>query len=199
MKATIKILTSVLLIAMTVALVSFNLPNGWVKRGDSPEKYDAGIDKGAGQNGKNAATIKSIEKNIEGFGSLVQNFNPSKFLGKKIKLTGYLKSNDVSGSARLWMRIDQPNKYSLENMQDRFIRGNSDWTKCEIVLDVPMDTKNIAFGGLLYGTGQIWFDNLKIEIASNSEKVTGELQVGDYEYKNTLAQNTEPINLDFEK
>src|SRR5258706_1875903 len=200
MKATMKVLVSVLLIAMTVTLVSFTVPNGWVKKGDAPEKYDAGIDKGAGQNGINAATIKSIAEDIggmDGFASLGQSFNPSKYLGKKIKLSGYIKTKDVTSWSALWIRIDQPTKYSLENMKNRYMRGNSDWTKCEIVLDVPSDTKNIAFGGLLNGTGQMWFDNLKIEHASSSDKELDKLEVGEYEYKAPSIQNAEPTNLNF--
>jgi hypothetical protein len=204
MKATKAILTSVLFIMMTITLVSFTIPTGWAKRGGSPEKYDAGIDKGAGQNGKNAATIKSIVKDIDGkdmdgFASLGQSFNPNKYLGKKIKLSGYVKSKDVEGWASLWMRTDQPTKYTLANMQGKFVRGTSEWTKCEIILDVPNDTKNIAFGGLLNGTGQMWFDNLKIEVANSSDKILDQLEVGEYEYKAPPNQNPEPTNLDFSK
>jgi hypothetical protein len=183
---------------------SYTMPSNWVKRGGSPDKYDAGIDKGAGQNGINAATIKSITKDIDGksmdgFASLGQSFNPSKYLGKKIKLSGYVKSADVTGWASLWMRIDQPSKYTLANMQGKFVRGTSEWTMCEIILDVPKDTKNIAFGGLLNGSGQMWFDNLKIEVANNSEKILNKLEVGDYEYKAPTNQNPQPTNIDFSK
>src|ERR1044071_8876929 len=107
MKMTNKILRNVLLVAMSAALVSFNLPKGWNKRGDSADKYDMGIDKGAGRNGKNAGTVKSIARNFEGFGTLMQNFKPDKFLGKKIKLTGYLKCQDVEEMAGLWLRVDE--------------------------------------------------------------------------------------------
>ena len=62
----IKILTGALLIAITAALVSFTVPNGWVKNETTPGMYGAGIDKGAGQNGINAATIKSLVEDIIG-------------------------------------------------------------------------------------------------------------------------------------
>jgi hypothetical protein len=56
------------------------------------------------------------------------------------------------------------------------------------VLDVPSEASNIAFGALLVGTGQIWFDNLKFEIVDNTGTVIGEPML-----------NKAPINLDFEK
>jgi len=197
-----KILANALLLTMSIALASFTLPEGWTKRGGSPEKYDAGMDKGAGQNGINAATIKSIVqdidgKSIDGFASLGQSFNPGKYLGKKIRLSGFVKSKEVSGWASLWMRTDEPTKYTLANMQGKFVLGTSEWMLCEIILDVPMDTRNIAFGGLLNGTGQMWFDNLKIEVAGSSDKISDKLEVGEYEYKAPAVQKAEPKNLDF--
>ena len=202
MKTISKIMTALLLIGATAALVSFTVPGGWFKKGGAPEKYDAGVDKGAGQNGINAGTIKSISKDIsgdDGFASLGQNFNPGKYIGKKIKFSGYVKSLDVEGWASLWLRTDQPTKYTLANMQGRFVKATSEWTRCEIILDVPKDTKNIALGGLLNGTGQMWFGNLKIEIAGSSEKTTGNLEVGEYAFKPLTNQNDGPTNLDFSK
>jgi hypothetical protein len=51
-----------------------------------------GVDKGAGQDGKNAATIKSIEKSIKGFGTLMQNCLPGKYAGKRVRMSGFMKS-----------------------------------------------------------------------------------------------------------
>lgn len=202
MKNLMRISAGIMSIALLAILISFTVPDDWIKKGTAPEKYEAGVDKSAGRGGMNAGTIKSIATDIDGnkdFGSLAQNINPSKYLGKKIKFTGFIKCKDVAGWAGLWMRIDEQKKYSLENMKDRFVRGNSDWKKCEIILEVPTDTKNIAFGSLLYGAGQIWFDNLKIAEAGRGEKTTGELEGGNYDYQAPAIQNSEPKNLDFSK
>ena len=96
MTTTKRIMTSVLFIAMTVTLLSFDLPTGWFKAGDKPNSYDMGIDKGAGQNGTNAATIKSIDKKIDGFGTLMQNCLPDNYIGKRVRMSGFLKTKDVS-------------------------------------------------------------------------------------------------------
>jgi hypothetical protein len=75
MKRPKSILNYVLLVGTTIALLSFDLPAGWFAAGSKPKSYEMGIDKGAGQDGKNAATIKSIEKMIKGFGTLMQQKN----------------------------------------------------------------------------------------------------------------------------
>ncbi len=124
---------------------SFIIPADWFKAGNEPQSYDAGIDKGAGQDGKNAATIKSISENINGFGNLMQNCLPDKYLGKRVRMTGYMKTQDVASWAGFWMRVDQANsKISLafdnmhDGIQNRSITGSIPWTKYEIVLDVPV-------------------------------------------------------------
>lgn len=190
------ILKSVLLLGTTIALLSFDLPTGWFNAGSKPKSYEMGIDKGAGQDGKNAATIKSIDKKIEGFGTLMQQSKPDKYLGKRIKMTGFVKSENVTTWAGLWFRVDQAGSQqslSFDNMGDRPIKGTTAWTKYEIVLDVPSNASLIAYGALLDGTGQIWFDNISIEIVDDNVRTTGS-QNG----KKSATQN-EPTNLDFEK
>jgi hypothetical protein len=79
-----------------------------------------------------------------------------------------------------------------DGKKDRSIKGTTDWTKYEIVLDVPLNSSNLAYGALLVGTGQIWFDDIKFEIVDNSVATTGK-------DKEAMMPNKEPVNLDFEK
>jgi hypothetical protein len=194
-----KVLMSVLLIATTVILFSFDLPTGWFKAGSDPKSYDMGIDKGAGQDGKNAATIKSNTEETKGFGTLMQDCLPDNYLGKRVRMTGLVKTKDVSDWAGLWFRIDEKGSNTslgFDNMKDgkkdRSIKGTTDWTSYDIVLDVPLKASNLAYGALLVGTGQIWFDNIKFEVVDKSVPTTG---------RGTEEEmpNSEPVNLDFEK
>ncbi|HKR03040.1 MAG TPA: hypothetical protein VJY62_00285 [Bacteroidia bacterium] len=195
MKTAKRILTSVLIITLTAILFSFDLPAGWFKAGSKPKSYDMGVDKGAGEDGKNAATIKSIDEKIDGFGTLMQSCLPGKYLGKKIRMSGYVKSKAVDDKAGLWLRVDQANSQkplSFDNMYDRPIKGTTDWKKYEIVLDVPLNSSKIAYGALLVGTGQIWFDNLNFEVVDNTVPATKDV-------KDNYTPDKEPVNLDFEK
>ena len=184
------------LIVLTFTLLSFDFPTGWLNAGSKPKSYEMGVDKSAGQDGKNAATIKSIDKEISGFGTLMQQCKPDKYLGKRIKMTGYVKSDNVANWAGLWFRVDQEGSkepLSFDNMHDRQIKGTTAWKKYEIVLDVPNNASLIAYGALVDGTGQIWFDDIKIEIVDNSIPTTGSIKA-----KSSITQS-EPTNLDFEK
>lgn len=180
-------------------LYSFTTPLGWYKAGSSPKSYFMGIDENVGQNGSNAATIKSKDKKIKGFGTLMQNCLPDEYLGKRVRMSGYLKTENVSDWSGFWFRIDAKTSnrsLGFDNMHDgkidRSIKGTTDWTKYEIVLDVPLETSNLAYGALLVGTGQIWFDNITFEIVNESVPTTGE-------QKEYLTPLKSPANLDFEE
>jgi hypothetical protein len=191
------------LVFIQSTIFSFELPNAWFKAGNNPGNYEMGVDKGAGKDSKNAATIKSKVNNIDGFGTLMQNCSPAKYLGKRIRMSGFLKAKDVSDWAGLWLRIDTkiPVKaFAFDNMHDGkkdiSIKGTMDWKKYEIVLDVPDNASKMAYGALLSGAGQIWFDNFHFEIVPSSISTTG------IEMETNSSSNphlTEPTNLDFEK
>jgi len=199
MSTTKKMLTGILFLAMTTMLLSFDEPKGWFKAGSLPKSYDMGIDKGAAQDGQNAATIKSLEEKIDGFGTLMQNCLPDKYKGQRVRMSGMMKSKDVVEWAGFWFRIDEKGSSSslgFDNMHDgktnRSITGTTPWKKYEIVLDVPTQATGLAYGALLSGTGQIWFDHLKFEIVDKSVPTTG----GEVD---KLMPNMEPVNLDFEE
>ena len=200
MKSTLtKQIPGILILLIAFTLASFDRPTGWFTAGSAPESYDMGIDQGAGQDGKNAATIKSKVKKINGFGTLMQDCLPDNYLGKRVRMSGMVKTKDVAEWAGLWFRIDQKNSdrdLGFDNMhdgkKDRSIKGTTDWTRYEIVLDVPVNASNLAYGALLVGTGQIWFDDIKFEIVDNTVPTTGESS-------EHLMPGKEPVNLDFEK
>jgi len=182
---------AVLLTLSSVFLLSYDLPKGWFKAGSEPDKYDMGVDVGAGKDGKNAAIIKSNSKKIRGFGTLMQNCLPDKYKGKRIKMSGYLKSSNVDGWAGFWLRIDgkdRSNSLGFDNMYDRKITGTTEWKNYEIILDVPEEAVNIAYGALLGGTGTIWFDGLKFDVVESTINPTGK----------KLAVPKAPENLNFE-
>lgn len=166
----------------TILLLSFSTsnlitPESWHKAGSHPNDYDMGADVQIFKSGNKSATIASKKSNIKGFGTLMQTCNAKDYIGHKIKFSGFMKSENVDNWAGFWMRIDGEDKYkpmAFDNMKDRPIKGSTDWNFYEIILEVPKGSTTLNFGALLSGTGQIWFDDLKIEIIEDNVPVTGE-------------------------
>jgi erythromycin esterase-like protein len=101
-----------------------------------------------------------------GFGIATAKFPVKEAAGKRIRLSGYIKTEGVTnGYAGLWWRVDGASGVlSLDNMQDRGATGTTDWKRYEIELPVTADAKSIYFGALFPGNGKAWFDGLAIEV-----------------------------------
>ena len=170
------VLRGTTLVALVVLLCSFDVPKNWFAAGNEPDSYRMGTDPTVTMNGRHAATIQSIEPEIDGFGTLMQQCLPSEYAGKRVRMSGYMKSQDVVGWAGFWFRVDGQGARSLafDNMHGRAVRGTTGWKKYEIVLDVPQQATNLAYGALLDGTGKIWFSDLSFEVVDRSVATTTE-------------------------
>lgn len=194
-KLKIVLLLSVLSVLIFGFTLSEEIPLHWFKAGNKPDSYKFGSDTTSFFKGRKSAFIESASDNIEGFATLMQICNAKDYIGTTIKMTGYIKSENVSDWAGMWLRVDsrtEMKSLSFDNMQDRPVTGTSDWTKCEIVLDVPEESGTLNFGVLLSGTGRIWFDNISFEILDNKTPVKSK-------DLDALPFPGKPENLDFEE
>ena len=166
--------------------------DGWFLTGSKPNSYTIGLDKSVYKTEGSSAFLKSTDEKIEGFGTLMQTSGAEEYLGKRIKMTAFIKSDNVSDWAGMWLRVDSREtrkSLSFDKMQERPIKGSNDWTKCEIILDVPEESGTLNYGVLLSGTGKVWFDNITFEVV---DKVNTQLTK-----ENIVHQK--PTNLDFGK
>ena len=176
---------------------SLTVPEGWIKAGTAPENYEMGVDPSAKKDGKNVAVIQSVEAFQSGvgkFGTLMQMCLPGQYAGKRVKMTADIKSENVTGWAGMWFRVDAKNSrnsLAFDNMQDRPIKGTTGWKQCQIVLDVPADAGKLAYGVLLDGEGKVWFGNVSFEIVGDSVPLTG------MDMNPNIPES--PENLDFSK
>ena len=166
-------LLSLLLISLTICgavnATEFNLDfeqvkqkkaTGWTSGGN--ENYLLTMDKQVTQHGAYAALIQY--HGDKPASEYIFYTIPQKYQGKKITLSGFIKTENVNeGYAGLWMNI-QP-RIAFADMEDKGISGTTDWTKYELTLDLKAaKAKSINIGGELRGTGKVWFDNLQLSI-----------------------------------
>lgn len=141
----------------------------WFKAGSLPESYDMGGDPTVSHGSPGGGFIKSIESPINGFGTWMTTISPGEYLGHGIKLTAYVKTDNVANWVGLWMRVDGIEfSTSFDNMGNRSLNGTTDWEQHEIILDVPNDANQISYGILLSGTGEAMVDGLELETASRT-------------------------------
>jgi hypothetical protein len=153
------------------------VPSGWQAFTDGTTDYAVRADVGRREGGQGFAgvTIKSNAESPRGTGMLAQSVRADAYRGKRVRLSGYLKSIGINeGTAELWMRVDGEGVVQTSDyMQDRPIMGTRDWAREEIVLDVPQNAVGITFGFLLSGSGQVWLDDVQMEVVGDDVPLTG--------------------------
>src|SRR5262249_26334575 len=99
----------------------------------------------------------------------------------------------------------------FDNMQNRPVTGTTDWKQYAVVLEVPKQALCLTFGTLLVGPGEIWVDDLKLEVVARQTTPTTNLFPGAppynaiqreviARYRAKLAKlPLQPVNLDFEQ
>lgn len=193
---------STLSLVLLVVITFFSFKNAedikdWFLAGSAPSKYEIGTELDSKRNG-NVGYLKSTKSLIYNkFGTMMQSFAPTKYVGKRVKLTAFIKSEDVKSWAGMWMRIDGDSKFSLsfDNMYKRAIKGTTDWAQYEIVLDVPEESVNLAFGVLLTGTGKVWMDDFKFQIVDSSTPLTA---TNKKKEEPKVKKASKPSNLNFD-
>lgn len=88
---------------------------------------------------------------------------PRDFAGRTLELRGWLKLEEVDGTAGLWQRQESTmGVEQFDNMQSRDLHGSSDWTEYRVSLPLSPTVRKVTVGALLSGTGRVWVDGLQL-------------------------------------
>jgi len=146
----------------------------WFLAGSDRKSFVLSTDARVTREGKPSQSLASSVEEPNGFGTIMQGFDPADYIGKRVRMSAWVKTVNVTSWAGLWMRVDGASDTTLafDNMGKRPIRGTTDWTRYEVVLDVAPGAKYLAFGLLLDGSGQTWLNDLKLEVVDASVAVS---------------------------
>ena len=182
------------------------LPTGWERStAASANNYVITVDTSSKHDGNASASIKfGCGNDEDSWTTLLQAIAADDYRGKRIRLTGWLRTADAPMAA-LFMRVDADRRtVAFDNMGNRPIKGATDWQMYSIVLDVPTAATEMVFGTILVGRGQVWADDFKLEIVDNSIASTNMKEAVDAmeqhpaAAKSTNEANTRPVNPGFE-
>jgi hypothetical protein len=133
-------------------------PRGW--SGGPPETLFA--DDRIVHSGKWAARLQRDVAVANGFSSITLGI-PIDFAGTRLELRGFLKLQDVSEFAGLWMREDgDSGAVAFDNMANKQVKGTRDWAEYSVMLLLRPEAKQLVFGVLTSGTGTTWADDLQL-------------------------------------
>jgi erythromycin esterase len=179
------------------------LPKGWIKAGSHPQNYEIALDTVVKHSDKAGAYIKFTGADSDGFCTLMQLFKANDYHGKRLRMSAWMRTENAD-SAQLWLRLDGANGMAgFDNMDNRPVKGTVDWKKYEIVLDVPTNTVNVAFGAFLKGKGQAWVDDFAFEVVGQDTPTTNMLPPEQMKTGGATPVSdgypAKPLNLNFEE
>lgn len=184
--------TAVLLAASLAGAAHAATPPGWFVyvTGTATTDFEAGTEASTRTSGATSAFIRATTDN-HGFATLMQTIDATAYQGKRVRFSGYLRTKEA-GKGQLWMRVDGADKKpaAFDNMEDRALQGDKAWQHFDVVLDVPGNARDIAFGVLLQNRGEVWADGLAFEVVDQSVRTTG---------NPPHALPAAPVNLQFAK
>ncbi len=136
------------------------LPTDWT--GGPPNTIS--VDDSIAHSGKNSVRLARDNGSERSFSTLTKQI-PLNYTGDSLELRGFLRTEDVSEFAGLWMREDQDGaSVAFDNMQSRGLKGTTDWTEYSIKLPLRPGAQVLYIGALVAGTGKLWVDDLRLTL-----------------------------------
>jgi hypothetical protein len=163
------LLTAATIAAMTPQQPPLPAPAGWRLGGTSAFTFV--VDTVGARSGKNAGRLSVVPGSPTTVSaSAIQYIRAESYRGKRIRLTGYVRSKDaifVSWARVEGLRNDSLEYSGLSNVANEEAPVTIDWRRIEHVLDIPANAEAIVFGVMLRRAGDIWLDDFDIAVIEN--------------------------------
>jgi C-terminal processing protease CtpA/Prc len=113
-------------------------------------------------------TLRSVQPvPAKQFGTITARIPADPMKGRRVKISGELRTQGAVEGASLWVRIDRDaSTLMLDNGMDRLVRGDAEWTRRSVSLPVSADATTVLFGVILQGNGSVAVRGLRLESLS---------------------------------
>jgi hypothetical protein len=185
-----------------------SLPAGWSIDGSGPQVTEVRRTCDDAHGGRCSVRLTSegapaVGGFGPGFGALTQRVSAAEYAGRRVALSGWLKTKDAK-AARLWLRADAgATVAAFDNMDDRPVVGTEPWTRYTLTIDVPQGASAVAFGVLLTGRGSVWADDLELTVVDEREVPSTDILPRERVWRSLSRDATvvarRPVNLGFEE
>ncbi len=125
----------------------------------SPE-YAAAVDPAVTHEGRAAVCISSETAPGNQWCSYgVNDRFPAKYLGHRVRMTAWVKTEDVTGRSGMSLRaVTGDNSHAIAVKENKTLMGTNEWEEMSVELDVPEGTQCLSSAILLVGSGKMWVD-----------------------------------------
>lgn len=164
-------------LALAPALAHSQVVTPWARFGSDTAHHTIRIDSTRAHGERRSLLIASTPAaNANSWNGARQYIDAAPFHGQRLRLTGYVRT-EKAGEGSLYFRVegfagDTAVRWAYDDMSGRGVSGDNEWTMLSAVLDVPREATRVTIGALITGTGQLWVDDLKLEVVSGAVEST---------------------------
>ncbi|HTQ35432.1 MAG TPA: hypothetical protein VMH77_00195 [Steroidobacteraceae bacterium] len=156
------------------------LPPGWSVLGNGgplrlPGRCEIGVDSQKQVGTMQPFSVHCVGDLVPSFGGAKETIDSSQYRGKRVRISAWLKTDGVegvnspqyapiAGEAGLWLGMGSvQGGMRMDRMQERAVKGTTDWQYRDFVADVPVDSRQMMIGYWMQGKGQLWVRDLTVE------------------------------------
>jgi len=141
-------------------------------RGETPEAASASVSQTAAE-GAHAVTLRNPQAYpTEPYNNWSQNVLVP-LAGKKVELSGRIKTEDAEGGAGLWVQCWKKNPLRVIAIANTAVEyplyGTVDWSEVKASIAVPAEAELLTVRCVLKGAGQAWFDEISLSEPATPE------------------------------
>ncbi|MEA2735425.1 MAG: hypothetical protein QOE14_1876 [Humisphaera sp.] len=137
------------------------------------EAYLIGLDDQQRRTSEPVIAVRSATAKPDDWGHMRKVIDAEPYRGKRIRLRGYLKCQDVekAGHMSLWVFDEHDNALAQDDLGGHHLTGTHEWTRYDIVSDVPQSAVRILILAGMRGKGTVWADGLELDVVGNDVPV----------------------------
>jgi hypothetical protein len=151
-------------------------PSGWDQRGTDLADYDVDTAPVVRFNRLATAHVKSKSPDspteLSKFSTAATSVDLTAYRGARLRFSAVVRGAGIKGGGALWLLLTDANNdlLALDNMGDRLIKGDTDWNRYQVTLNVPITAVEGSFGVMAEGAGEVWASDPRLEVVSISQR-----------------------------
>jgi hypothetical protein len=105
--------------------------------------------------------------NKDGYSGAIQRVNPGAAIGKRVRLSAYLRKTAGLSKAGIWLMVVGPDKQRLSyrNSYDQREPSSKKWTLHTVEADIPAGSTAIVYGSAIHeNVGEMWVDDFALVV-----------------------------------
>ncbi len=140
--------------------------DGWSIEGHARNAYAAEVDGDVVREGHPTIRFHPTQETGGAYATFMTTLDARPFRGRQAHAVVYVRTQGVTARGDAWLRVqgaDSPSDGPGLATSITRLASNSEFTRYELVVDVPVDAASVQLGLGLGGPGMLWMDGVTVE------------------------------------